>query len=115
MSALKIQDHTRDRYHALAISSVWELARIRKARTLVIGAGALGNELCKNLAMMGLRLIVVLDRDVVEAANLSRSIFFRECDHGLPKPEVILRRLREVNSDVDGQSLEHLNSRGRGT
>lgn len=105
MSALKIHDHTRDRYHALAISSVWELAKVRKARALVIGAGALGNEVCKNLAMMGVRLIVVLDRDVVEAANLSRSIFFRESDHGRPKVEVISERLRQLNPDVEVQSL----------
>lgn len=105
MSTLRIHDHTRDRYHALAISSVWELAKVRKARALVIGAGALGNEVCKNLAMMGVRLIVVLDRDVVEAANLSRSIFFRESDHGRPKVEVIAERLREVNPDVEIHSL----------
>jgi len=106
MSALKIHDHTRDRYHALAISSVWELAKVRKARALVIGAGALGNEVCKNLAMMGVRLVVVLDRDTVEAANLSRSIFFRESDHGRPKAEVILERLRDVNPDVELHSLD---------
>src|SRR5271167_3249481 len=105
MSMLRIQDRTKDRYHSIAISSVWELARVRKARALVVGAGALGNEVCKNLAMMGVRLIVVVDRDVVEAANLSRSIFFRESDHGRLKAEVIRNRLREVNPDVEVQSL----------
>lgn len=105
MSTLRIQDHSRDRYHSIAISSVWELARVRKARALVVGAGALGNEVCKNLAMMGVRLIVVVDRDVVESANLSRSIFFRESDHGHPKADVVRDRLREVNPDVEVQSL----------
>ena len=100
MPDLKITDHTKDRYYALAISSVWELARIRNARVLVVGAGALGNEVCKNLAMMGVQLIVVLDRDTVEAANLSRSVFFRESDHGRAKTEVIAERLQELNPDV---------------
>jgi adenylyltransferase/sulfurtransferase len=100
MAELRITDHTRDRYHALEISSVWELAKIRKARTLVVGAGALGNEVCKNLAMMGVDRIVVLDRDVVEMANLSRSIFFRERDHGRHKTDVMAERLKDVNPDV---------------
>jgi molybdopterin/thiamine biosynthesis adenylyltransferase len=97
---LRITDHTKDRYHALAISSVWELARVRKARGLVVGCGALGNEVSKNLAMMGVQLIAVLDRDTVETANLSRSVFFRESDHGRAKTEVISERLAELNPDV---------------
>lgn len=101
MPDLQIRDHSRDRYHSLAISSVWELTRIRKARALVVGAGALGNEVSKNLAMMGVQLIAVLDRDTVETANLSRSVFFRESDHGHPKTEAISSRLRELNPDVE--------------
>jgi len=101
MADLRIVDHSKDRYHSLAISSVWELAKIRKARVLVVGAGALGNEVCKNLAMMGVKQIVVLDRDTVEVANLSRSVFFREKDHGRAKTEAIAERLQELNPDVE--------------
>ncbi len=75
MTDLQIKDPAMDRYHSLALSSAWELAKIRQASALVVGAGALGNEVCKNLAMMGVALIVVLDRDTVEVANLSRSAF----------------------------------------
>jgi adenylyltransferase/sulfurtransferase len=101
MADFRIVDHSKDRYHSLAISSVWELAKIRKARVLVVGAGALGNEVCKNLAMMGVKLIVVLDRDTVETANLSRSVFFREKDHGRAKTDAIAERLQELNPDVE--------------
>lgn len=95
-----VVDYSRDRYHSLTISSVWELEKIRSARVLVVGAGALGNEVCKNLAMMGVRLIVVLDRDTVEVANLTRSVFFREADHGRFKAEVLCERLKDLNPDV---------------
>jgi molybdopterin/thiamine biosynthesis adenylyltransferase len=105
MAHLKIIDHTKDRYHALAISSVWELTRIRTARALVVGIGALGNEVCKNLAMMGVRLIAALDRDTVEVANLSRSVFFRQQDEGQLKTEVIRRRIEELNPDVEVLTL----------
>ncbi|MGA7410196.1 MAG: ThiF family adenylyltransferase [Bryobacteraceae bacterium] len=100
MGALHLVDHTKDRYHALSISSVWELEKLRRARALVIGAGALGNEVSKNLVMMGVRAIAILDRDTVEMANLSRSIFFRESDHGRSKAKILAERLREVNADV---------------
>jgi adenylyltransferase/sulfurtransferase len=101
MGSFKIVDHTKDRYHSLALSSIWDLSKIRHARALVVGAGALGNEVSKNLAMMGVRSIAVLDRDTVEVANLSRSIFFRESDHGRPKAEILAARLRELNPDVE--------------
>lgn len=97
----RIIDPTRDRYQALAISSMWKIETVRAARALVVGAGALGNEVTKNLAMMGVRLIVVLDRDTVEVSNLTRSVFFREEDHGRPKAAVLTERLRELNPDVE--------------
>jgi len=105
MAELRIVDHTRDRYHSLAISSVWELGRIRGAKVLVVGAGALGNEVCKSLSMMGVKFIAVLDRDTVELANLSRSVFFRERDHGRPKSEVVCERLKDLNPDVETVGL----------
>ena len=106
MDLHKIKDRSRDRYHALAISSIWRLDRVRQLRALVVGAGALGNEVCKNLAMMGVKLIAIVDRDTVETANLTRSVFYRERDHGRPKAEVLAERVRELNPDVTVIPLE---------
>jgi len=105
MTDLQIKDPAMDRYHSLSLSSAWELSKLRKATALVVGAGALGNEVAKNLAMMGVALIIVLDRDTVEVANLSRSVFFRETDHGRLKAEVICERLKELNPDVQVRPL----------
>jgi molybdopterin/thiamine biosynthesis adenylyltransferase len=99
--AARIKDPSRDRYQALALSSSWKVDVIRQAQAIVIGAGALGNEVSKNLAMMGVRRIVVIDRDTVEVANLSRSVFFREADHGRFKSDVLKERLRELNPEVE--------------
>jgi adenylyltransferase/sulfurtransferase len=98
---MQLHDKTRDRYRSIAESPVWEIAKVRKARVLVVGAGALGNEVAKNLAMMGVRQIVVVDRDTVETANLTRSVFFRETDHGTPKVFALAKRIRELNPDVE--------------
>jgi len=41
-----------DRFHRFKLISWWDQERLRNAKVLVIGAGALGNELLKNLALL---------------------------------------------------------------
>ena len=106
MEVTKIKDPTRDRYRALAFNSAWNLETIRNASALIVGAGALGNEVGKNLALMGLRTILIVDRDTVEVANLTRSVFFREKDHGRPKAVVLAERLVELNPEVNAIALD---------
>lgn len=78
----------------------WDQARLRSARVLVVGAGALGNEVVKNLVLVGVGDIVVVDLDVVEASNLARCVFFRPDDEGQPKATTLAHRARELNPDV---------------
>ncbi len=52
---------------------------------MVAGAGALGNEVVKNLALLGVGTILLVDLDLVEPSNLSRSVLFRDADGGQPK------------------------------
>ena len=77
--------------------------RVSAARIMVVGCGALGNEVLKNLVLLGVEHIVVVDFDVVEAGNLSRSILFSKSDsdqHRL-KVEVVAERLRAINPAVE--------------
>ena len=67
---------------------------------LVVGAGALGNEVLKNLALLGVGTTYVIDLDDVEPSNLSRSVLFRAEDGGQPKAEVAARRAGEINPEV---------------
>ena len=54
--------------------------RVKNAHVLVAGAGALGNEVVKNLALFGVGHITVVDFDRIEVSNLTRSVLFREED-----------------------------------
>ena len=89
-----------DRYSRLRLISWWRQERLAAAKVLVVGAGALGNEAVKNLALLGVGTILVIDLDTVELSNLSRSVLFRGKDGGRPKAEVIAERARELNPDV---------------
>jgi molybdopterin/thiamine biosynthesis adenylyltransferase len=89
-----------DRYGRLRLISWWQQERLSQARVLVAGAGALGNEVVKNLALLGLGTIFLVDLDLVEPSNLSRSVLFRDGDDGQPKAEAAARRARELNPDV---------------
>jgi adenylyltransferase/sulfurtransferase len=89
-----------DRYSRLRLISWWRQERLRDAKVLVVGAGALGNEVMKNLALLGLGTTYLIDLDKVEPSNLSRSVLFREEDGGQSKAVVAARRARELNPEI---------------
>ncbi|MFO0908797.1 MAG: ThiF family adenylyltransferase [Isosphaeraceae bacterium] len=94
-----------DRYSRLRLISWWRQERLAAARVLVVGAGALGNEVIKNLALLGVGHTLVIDLDAVEASNLSRSVLFRQSDGGRAKAEVAVERAREINPDVSFRAI----------
>ena len=76
--------------------------RVKNAKVLVAGAGALGNEVVKNLALFGVGHIYVVDFDRIELSNLTRSVLFREEDaynHSY-KAEIVAKRAREINPQI---------------
>ncbi len=89
------------RFARLEAIEWWNQARLREARVLVIGAGALGNEVIKNLALLGVGHLVIVDRDRVELSNLSRSVLFRESDEGQPKAECAARAARGMFGEIE--------------
>ncbi len=95
-----------DKYSRLRIISWWNQDKIINARFLVVGAGALGNEILKNLALLGAGRILVIDFDKVEATNLTRSVLFREQDVGKSKAHVAAQRATELNNDISIQAID---------
>jgi adenylyltransferase/sulfurtransferase len=66
----------------------WRQDLLAAARVMVVGAGAIGNETLKNLALLGVGNVFVVDFDEVSMSNLSRTLLFRESDAGRLKTEV---------------------------
>src|ERR1700710_2812493 len=81
-----------DRYSRLRLIPWWRQERLAAAKVLVVGAGALGNEVIKNLALLGIGTTYLIDLDDVEPSNLSRSVLFRQADGGRPKAVVAAER-----------------------
>ena len=76
--------------------------KVKNAKVLVAGAGALGNEVVKDLALFGIGHIYVVDFDQIEISNLTRSVLFREDDaynHSY-KAEVVAKRAMEINPQI---------------
>ncbi|TFF84731.1 hypothetical protein EU523_01300 [Candidatus Heimdallarchaeota archaeon] len=73
------------------------LQKLKESTLLCVGAGAVGNEVCKNLAMLGIGHIILVDFDEVRKSNINRCVFFRPEDHkNTSKVEAIEKRLPEV-------------------
>lgn len=75
---------------------------VKNAKVMVVGCGALGNEVLKNLVLFGIEHIVIVDFDIIEESNLCRSVLFRKSDihSACYKTDVAAKRLKEINPDV---------------
>ncbi len=82
--------------------SWWRQDALRSARVMVVGAGALGNETLKNLALLGARWILVVDQDDISPSNLSRTVLFQPSDIGRRKAQVAAERTQALCRDTGG-------------
>ena len=94
-----------DRYSRLRLIGWWDQEKIASAKILVVGAGALGNEVLKNLALLGLGHIVLIDFDEIQDSNLTRSVLFRARHNGQPKATVAAEMAGELNPDCKIQPI----------
>ncbi|MFW9770958.1 MAG: ThiF family adenylyltransferase [Candidatus Thorarchaeota archaeon] len=75
----------------------WDQATLEKACLMIVGVGALGCEVAKDFALMGIGKLILVDLDTIETSNLSRQMLFKPGDEGRPKAEVAAERLKEMN------------------
>jgi ubiquitin-activating enzyme E1 C len=96
-----------ERYDRQARAPGWDQALIQNGSVAIVGVGALGCEVAKNLALMGVGKLVLIDNDVVELSNLSRQMLFTEEDIGKHKSEVAAQKVKNMNRFVE---VVHYNS-----
>src|SRR5271170_6332902 len=89
-----------DRFSRLRLIPWWDQEKIASCRLLVIGAGALGNEILKNAALLGFTQVVVVDLDRIEESNLSRAVLYRSTDVGKYKADAAANAYRSLAPDA---------------
>ena len=74
--------------------------RIRAARVLLVGAGALGSPAALYLAAAGVGCLGIIDDDVVDVSNLQRQVIHTTPGMGQPKTESARHAVEALNPDV---------------
>lgn len=91
------------RFARFGLIGWWDQDRLANAKVIVIGAGALGNELLKNLALLGVGNVFIADLDKIENSNLSRSVLYRAADCGRLKADIAAERAKEIYPEMKAQ------------
>lgn len=95
------QDLLSSKYDRQERLSLWDQHIIEDSVILIAGVGGTGSEVAKNLALLGIGHLILVDDDTIEFSNLNRQMLFREEDVGQKKAEVARKRiLEQYNSDV---------------
>lgn len=84
------------------------MKKISNQRQFLVGAGAIGCEMLKNWAMMGLGTgpngsLAVTDMDTIEKSNLNRQFLFRPSDVSHLKSECAAAAVAKMNPDTKGK------------
>lgn len=92
-----------DRYDRSRRVPWLDIEAVSKARVLMVGAGAIGNEVAKNLTLSGFRKVFIVDMDHVVGSNLNRCLFFTEEHVGsrTSKSEAVARGMKRLSPDVE--------------
>jgi len=99
---LKLQSEKEEWGSTFQLISWWKKEKVENAKIMVVGSGAIGNEVLKNLALLGIGHVLVVDFDYIEYSNLSRSVLFNEEDSlsRRLKAQVAAERIQKINPSV---------------
>lgn len=98
----------KDRYDVLrgCFGGETSLYKLFKTKLFMVGCGAIGCEMLKNYALLGIAsnsipnengLITITDNDLIEKSNLNRQFLFRQKDIQRPKSVVAAESIRTIN------------------
>jgi len=98
--AKELTPEERDLYDRQFRLEGWNQKLIKNARILIAGVGGLGCEIAKNLAMLGVGHLDLVDLDVIEHSNLNRQILFTGAKMGDSKAIYAAKKLKDINPHI---------------
>ncbi len=103
------QDLPSSKYDRQERLSLWDQHIVEDSVILIAGVGGTGSEVAKNLALLGIGDLILVDVDTIEFSNLNRQMLFKEEDVGKKKVEIATKRIRErFNPDIKIESYSNL-------
>lgn len=87
------------RYDRQKRLSIWNQDLIQKSSIMIVGVGGTGGELSKNLALLGLGKLILVDTDTIDYSNLNRQLLFTELDVGKYKVDVATKAIMNRYND----------------
>lgn len=102
-----------DRYDSLRICTGEELLnKLSNLRLFMVGCGAIGCELLKNFALLGIGgsrsgLMTITDNDLIEKSNLNRQFLFRPYHIQKPKSVTAASSVTSINPDIHVDPHQH--------
>ena len=78
----------------------WNQEILKKSTVLIAGVGGLGVEIAKNLAMVGVGHLILVDMDTIEYSNLNRQILFIGAPEGMSKAKAAGLKIKEINPHI---------------
>jgi molybdopterin/thiamine biosynthesis adenylyltransferase len=92
-----LTEEERERTKRQKLIQGWDQEVLKNACVFIAGVGALGCEIAKDLALMGIGKLMLCDMDKIETSNLSRQMLFYKGDEGKFKAEAAAERLKLMN------------------
>ena len=77
------------------------IKKLNELKIFMVGSGAIGCELLKNLASIDVRSIEITDPDHIELSNLSRQFLFHKPDILKSKSEIASKKIMYYNPDMN--------------
>lgn len=79
---------------------------LKSKKVILFGLGGVGSYVAEALARAGIGHITVVDSDTVSPSNLNRQLCALTSTVGMPKTEVIKRRILDINPECDVAALQ---------
>ena len=98
---VKSKEYGETAFDRAKLISWWSQDVVSSSKVLVVGAGAIGNETLKNLALLGVGKMFICDMDTISVSNLSRTVLFGADDVDKYKAEIAAERVLRMSNNLD--------------
>ena len=78
-----------------------KLTSLSKKSVLILGVGGVGGYVAESLARSGIGTLILVDFDTIDESNINRQIIALDSTIGLKKVDVLEKRIKEINNDIN--------------